>query len=385
MRSLSCRVPGSCLLAAAVWLAVAAAAQEPGPLLKPVVPPSSGTRVRVATSEEDPVFYHFAARVPDPKNKDKSFDCTVAFDSLPSKAMVAAKKWKEWGFEVPANRTATLPELVVRGVQVAPRTTRGRDVEVRLVNLKVEIIEPPKDGDKVLLSDLLLPVNELTKGADKAFEPRMYFGDKFLEFTVSTGVVKKLGTGDDGPLPEPAVSPDKDLLPFAGPTVSYQGTPAFAFASVDGQQKYKLPDGKTETVNVGLSSTMNWPEGVLMTLGTARGLGLTVEDAKDLKGLGAGFDATVARAKVKEVRLAVLTGSGLKVPKDLVLKDLTVIVDKSNSQHFVWIGTRFLDANVTDAVYGCDSYGTWRLSGRVKPELLMDPKTRTPPPPLKKP
>lgn len=385
MPALSRTLPGSCLLAAAVWLAASSAAQEPGPLLKQVVPPASGVRVRVATSEDDPVFYHFAARVPDSKNKDKSFDCVVAFDSLPSKAMVALKKWKEWGFEVPANRTATLPELVVPCQQVAPKLTKGRDAEVRLANIKVEIIEPPKDGDKVLFCDLLLPMNELTKGADRAFEPRMYFGDKFMEFTVSAGVVKKLGTGDDTPLPEPAVSPDKNLLPFSGSMVSYQGTPAFAFASVDGQQKFKLPDGKTETVNVGLSSTMNWPEGILVTLGTARGLGLTVEDAKDLKGLGAGFDATVARAKVKEFRLAVLTGSGLKVPKDIVLKDVTVIVDKSNSQHFVWIGTRFLDAHVTDAVYGCDSFGTWRLSGRVKPELLMDPKTRTPPPPPKKP
>lgn len=376
--------PGSCLLAAAVWLAVAAA-QEPAPLLKPVVPPSSGTRVRVATSEADPVFYHFAARVTDPKNKEKTFDCTVAFDSLPSKAMVAAKKWKEWGFEVPKDRTATLPELIVPCQQVAPKPAKGRDVEVRLANIKVEIIEPPMDGDKVLFCDLLLPMNELTKGADKAFEPRMYFGDKFMEFSVSTGIVKKLGTGEDGTLPEPAVSADKDLLPFSGSMVSYQGTPAFSYACVDGQQKYMLPSGKMETVNVGLSSTMNWPEGILVTIGTARGLGLTVEDAKDLKGAGAGFEASVGRAKVKEFRLAGLSGSGLKVPKDLVLKDVPVIVDKNNSHHFIWIGTRFLDSHVTDAVYGCDSFGTWRLTGRVKPELLMDPKTRAPATPPKKP
>ncbi len=355
-------------------------AQEPGPLLKPVTPPKDTTRVRVQTSEENPIFYHFAAQIPDPKNKDKMIDVVVAFESLPGKSYVSAKKWKSWGFEVPANRTATLPELIITGSQVLPKLSKGRDTVVKVTNIKVEIIEPTGDIDTVLLCDMLLPMNDLTKGADKAFETRMYFGDKFMEFTVPNTAVKRLGTGDDTPLPEPAVSPDKDLLVVAGPTTLARGVPTFAYASIDGQAQYKLPEGKFETVNVGVSSTMNWPDGILMTIGTARGLGITIEEGKDLKGIGAGFDAMVGRAKLKELRLGLVTGSNLKVPKDLVLKDVTVIVDKNNSSHFVWIGPRFLDTHFTDPVYACDTAGIWRLNGRVKPELLMDIKTRTPPP-----
>ncbi|MBA4189700.1 MAG: hypothetical protein C0467_17075 [Planctomycetaceae bacterium] len=356
----------------------AAEAQEPGPLLKPAMPPTSSTRVRVQTSEENPIFFHFAAKVTDPKQKDKSHDVVVAFDCLPGKGYVSLKKWKSWGFEVPANRVGVLPELVIPCSQLAPKLSKGRDTEVRLTNIKLEIVEPPGDGDTVLLSDLLISIQELTRGADRAFETRVYFGDKFMEFTVPNAVVKRLGTGDDTPLPEPAVSPDKDLLPVVGPMTIYHGVPTFSYASVDGQATYKLPEGKNETINVGVTSTMNWPDGIMMTIGTARGLGIMVEQGKDLKGIGAGFDAMVGKAKLKEFRLGFLTGSNLKVPKDLVVKDVTIVVDRNNSSHFVWIGPRFLDAHFTDPVYACEPTG-WKLYGRVKPELLMDIKTRTPP------
>ncbi|MCE9565631.1 MAG: hypothetical protein K8U57_26715 [Planctomycetes bacterium] len=354
-------------------------AQEPAPLLKPVTPPMTSTRVRVQTSDEKPEFFHITARIPDQKKKDTMIDVVVAFDSLPGKAFVAMKKWKSWGFEVPANRTGTIPELIITGSQVIPKLSKGRDTEIRLTNVKVEIVEPPADGDTILLCDMMLPINELTKGADRAFETRMYFGDKFMEFTVPNAMVKRLGTGDDAPLPEPGITTDKDLIAATGPSTLYHGVPTFTFASIDGQQTYKLPDGKSETINVGVASTMNWQDGILMTIGTARGLGLTVDQGKDLKGIGAGFDAMVGKAKLKEFRLAFVTGPTGKVQKDLVLKDVTVIVDKNNSNHFVWIGPRFLEANFTDPVYACDSAGVWKLSGRLKPEALQDIKTRTPP------
>jgi len=355
----------------------AAEAQEPGPLLKPVTPPTTSTRVRVQTSDEKPEFFHIAARIMDQK-KEKTIDLVVAFDSLPGKGFVALKKWKSWGFEVPPNRTGTIPELIIPASQVFPKLSKGRDTEVKLTNVKVEIIEPPADGDTILLCDMLLPINDLTKNADKAFETRMYFGDKFMEFTVPNTAVKRLGTGDETPLPEPAVTTDKDLIAATGPSTLYHGVPTFSYAAIDGQATYKLPDGKNETVNVGIASTMNWQDGILMSIGTARGLGLTVENDKDLKGLGAGFDATVGRAKLKEFRLGLVTGTNQK--KDLVLKDVKIIVDKNNSNHFVWIGPRFIEAHFTDPVYGCDTAGVWKLSGRMKPEELQDIKTRTPPP-----
>jgi hypothetical protein len=370
------------LPAAMVAVAVVAAeAQEPAPLLKPVTPPMSGTRLRLPTSEEKPEFFHIMARIQDPKKSDKTIEVVVAFDNQPTKSMVTAKKWKSWGFEVPANRIGVLPELIIPASQLAPKLTKGgRDCEYRISNVKVEIVEPPGDADTILLCEMLLSMSDFTKGADRAFETRIYFPDKFIEFTAPNLGVKRLGTGDEKSLPDPAVTRDKDLMAVTGPTTLYYGVPTFAYASVNGQQKYKLPDGKNETVNVGLGTTMNWHDGLLMTIGMARGLGITIEDGKDLKGIGAGFDASVGRAKLKEFRLGFMTGPNLKTPKDLVLKDVSVIVDKGSSTHFMWIGPRFIEANLVDAVYSCDASGTWRLGGRIKPELLQDIKTRTPPP-----
>jgi hypothetical protein len=88
----------------------------------------------------------------------------------------------------------------------------------------------------------------------------------------------------------------------------------------------------------------------------------------------------VAKGKVKELRLGVMTGAGLKTQKDIVIPDLTVWVDKSNSGHFIWFGPRFLDTYLKDPILACGPDGIWQLHGRIKPDLLQDIKTR-----LKKP
>lgn len=85
----------------------------------------------------------------------------------------------------------------------------------------------------------------------------------------------------------------------------------------------------------------------------------------------------IVPGKVKELRLALLTGVG-KVPKDFVLKDVTIHINDDKSQAFIWLGPRFVEEYFVDGVYGCGSDGVWRLHGRVKVELLQDVKTRAP-------
>src|SRR5262245_58489578 len=152
---------GFTLLAGA---AAALAADEPAPLLKPVTPTGGNVRVRVATTEKPHGFYHFAAQVPKAKDKKgEMVDVTVAFECRPNRSYVTAKKWQSWGYDIPANKVGVLPELVIPGVQLAPKTTKGRDVEVKITNLKVEIIEPPGNADTILKCDLLIPMNDFTR------------------------------------------------------------------------------------------------------------------------------------------------------------------------------------------------------------------------------
>jgi hypothetical protein len=155
-----------------------------------------------------------------------------------------------------------------------------------------------------------------------------------------------------------------------------RGLPVFAYASVNGLTQYKTGDGKTELVNVSVSTTTDFPTGVFFTLGTARGCGLEMEQDKDLKTTGATFETRSLKAKVKELRLGVMTGPGLKTQKDIVINDITVFVDKSNSGHYVHIGPKFMETYLKDSIYTCGSDGNYQLHGRLKPDLLQDLKTR---------
>jgi hypothetical protein len=354
----------------------APAADEPAPLLKSVVPPSSSIRVRIPVVEERGTTMQFKAQVPKGKGmKGETIEVAVGIETLPGPSFVSSKLWQSWGYEIPANKTAVLPELILLGTQVAPKTTKGRDVQVKIPAIRLEIIEPPGGAEKVRGCDIFLTLKELTKNADRKFETRLYFQDKFLELTIPSGSVKQSGTGDEAP-PDPAITADPELVVVAGPLTANRGMPLFAYSSVNGLTQYKTPAGKIELVNAGVSSTNDWTTGVLMTIGTARGCGVEMEQGKDEMGMGATFETMVAKGKVKELRLGVMTGPGLKNQKDIVIQDLTVWVDKSNSGHFVWLGPRFLDTYLKDHILACGPDGIWQLHGRTKPDLLQDIKTR---------
>jgi hypothetical protein len=351
---------------------------EPAPLLKPVVPPGSSIRVRIPVIEERGTTMQFKAQIPKgPKGmgmKGETIDVTVAIDTLPGPSYVSTKLWQSWGYEIPANKTARLSELIITASQIAPKISKGRDVQVKLPSMAMEIVDPPGGTEKVRGCDIFLSVRELTKNADRTYETRFYFQDKYFELTVPSGSIKRLGTGEENP-PDPAITDDPELVTVVGPTV-VRGLPLMAYSSINGLTQYKTADGKTEFVSTGISSTNDWPTGVLLTMGTARGCNVELDQEKDDKGVGATFETRVIKGKIKELRLGVMTGLGLKTQKDIVIKDLEVVVDKSSSGHFVWLGPRFLDTYLKDHIYACGTDGMWQLHGRIKPDLLQDIKNR---------
>jgi hypothetical protein len=362
------------VLAAAITLGAPPPA-EPGPLLKPVVPPSTSIRVRIPVVEERGTTMQFKAQIPKGKGKKgETIDITVGIETLPGPSYVSSKLWQSWGYEVPQNRIAVLTELIIPGWQIAPKTTKGRDVFAKIPSIAMEIIEPPGGVEKVRGCDIFLSLKELTKNADRTFETRFYFQDKYFELSIPAGAVKRPGSGEEAP-PDPAITMDADLVVIAAPMAN-RGMPLFAYSSINGLTQYKTAEGKIETVNAGVSSTNDWPAGVLMTIGTARGCGVEMEQDKDVKGTGATFETRAIKGKIKELRLGVMTGMGMKTQKDIVIQDLTVYIDKSNSGHFVWLGPRFLDTYLKDHIYACGTDGMWQLHGRLKPDLLQDIKTR---------
>lgn len=354
-------------LLAAVGTVVAA---DPAPLVKPVAPAGGGVRVRAPVTEDKSTFMQFKAQIPKPQGKKgEMIDVTVALDTLPNLARVNPKRWKAWGFEVPGNNMGVLPELIIPAGQLAPKPAKGRDTELRLTNVKLLLVELPGGGDEYDKCDFALSLRDLTGGAERAFEPRVYFADKFFELTAPGAAVKKLNTGE-ATSPDPAATAG-ELVPAMG-TLGGTQFPTFAFASVNGLTRYTTPTGKVEMVNAGVASLSAYPEpGIVMTANTARGCGVVLEKVPG--------DGETVPGKVKELRLGFLVGPGYKVQKDFVLKDVTVQVVDDKSQAFIWLGPRFVEKYFTDGVYGCGSDGVWRLYGRVKPEFLEDIKTRTPP------
>ncbi len=364
MRNLS-RLTVAALLAV---LGSLAAADDPAPLVKPVAPAGGAVRVRVPVKEDAETFMQFPALVPNPKKKGETIPVKVLIDTLPNPGVVELKTWQKWGFEVPPNRVGVLPELIIPAAQIAPKAAKGGDVEFRATNVKLNIVESPAGQPTILGGcDLWLSLRDLTGGADRAFEPRVYFADKFLELTAPNAAVKKLNAG------EAAFADPKATAGERVPAVGKLGgpIPAFEFASVNGFTQYKTPNDKIERVNVGVSSISNYSApGILMTLNTARGCGVEMDKLP--------ANGKVEPGKVKELRLGLSTGPGFKAQKDFVLKDVTVHVNDDKTTAFVWLGPRFAESYFQDGVYGCAADGAWRLHGRVKPEHLEDIKTRAP-------
>ncbi|MFM8271054.1 MAG: hypothetical protein ACKODX_01850 [Gemmata sp.] len=365
------------------------AADAPDPLLKPVTPTGTQARVRLPTKGGFPDTLRFGARVPGGKNTGEVIDITVALDTQLGKSFVAGKTVAAWGYEVPPNREFVLPELLVPAAQVAPAVKKGgRDALVRLANVKLHVVEPPADAKNMIYQcTIALSASDLYRGGEKALEPRVSFADHFLELTVPTAEPKKTGPPpalglkrpgtDDFAVPEATADATPGLVPVAAPTTARGGAPLLAYVAINGMDAYPLANKNLMPVNVSVSGINNWNTGVVITLGLARGCKVEFDENKRV-GTGTGTQAQteMVEGKIKELRIGLVTGPGLKAQKDLVLKDVPVVVDKSVSEGMMWVGPRFIDAHFKDAVYATGPDGVWKLHGRCSPDALADVKTR---------
>ncbi len=352
------------------------AADDPASLLKPVVPTGTQARVRVAVEGGAPRTMQFKAQVPHGKTKAEMVSVSVAIDTQGGKSYVAAKTVEAWGYEVPKNKEFVLPELLVPAAQIAP-AKKGRDVLVRITNVKLYVTEPPAEAkNNIFNCNMSLCAADLYKGAEKTMEPRLAFADHFLELTVPATGLKRLDT-DDTPLPNVTADATPTLVPSAAPTIRRQGNPVFAYVTVNGQESYKLGNGTAVPLHVSVGSINNWDTGVILSIGLARGCKVEM-DERGTAGMATGAESSsiMIPGKIKELRLGLSTGSDLRVQKDLVLKDIAVVVDRNVSEGFVSLGPKFIETYFKNGVYACGTDGVWKLNGRCDPELLFDIKTR---------
>jgi hypothetical protein len=362
----------------------APAADDPAALLKPVVPPAGQVRVRLPITPGFPQPVTFPAKLADGKQKSKQLDVRVALDCLPNPSYVTAKKLEDWNYEVPRGaKEIVIPEIQLSTVQLAAakgsKGPTGTDTVVRLTNVRLTIVNAPGSTDNSIhTADLSLSYTTLFGSAERAMEPRLSFGDKFLEWTWPVTGTKRPGTSDQT-APDVTASKDEKLVPAYGAMITRNTPPVFAFASINGYDTYKTPEGKVMPVNVMVSSITNMTDGVYITLGLQRGCKVDMEQvAVGAKAVGVENKSELNPGKIKELRIALNIGPGLKTMKDIVIKDLPVVVDRNITDGYMHVGQRFMDTYFPDAVYAADGAG-YKLHGRVNPDLLADPKTRKKP------
>jgi hypothetical protein len=347
-------------------------AADPPPLLKPLAGTSAAPRLRFpfAGPKNQTPDAQFKALIPKPKGKKGEYTEIVLWVS-PYVANIGhtTQQWKAWGFEVPADRLAVLPELVIPGAQTgAAKGAKGRDAEFRVTNLKVQLAEAPGGDTGGISNALTIPLSALTGGNDRGAEPRFHMADRFLELSAPAKAVKKLDTSDV-PLGEVTGTDDAKLKVAAIPTTGS----VFNYVSVNGFTQYVRPNGNPERV-AGYLLVGTGGSDIIMTVPVARGCDTQLDK-----------EAGPTSAIVKELRVGPITGPNLKGQRDFVLRDVKVTVSANESASVIYFGPQFIEKHFKDAIFACGSDGVWKLHGRVKPEATEDIKTRIVPKVPKKP
>lgn len=358
---------------------------------KGVIPPAGAVRVRVPMTDQKTGFCHFSARLllPRPKmagqtatastdeSKLREVPITIAFEARPGRSLVSVQKWREWGFDVPPpGQKVTLPELVIPAIQLLPKPQRGHDVWIRLTQIALDVVDLPAGNSTILGSDLLLSISDLTRRAEHRWQPHFHLDELYLDLTVPIAQVRYSGTSELVLRQPPAPTKQAGaLLPVAVSTAP-KGPPLLSYLSLNGVDRYPLADGRLTPVRGVVASLLNCPGGIALSMGTARACGIEPTEHK-VPGLGVNFKTTIAKARLKELRLELFVGPNYTVPRDLLLKDVDVWIDLQDSDHLVWLGPEFWRNYLTDPIYVCSPNGTWKLYGHVDPQWLADPQSRS--------
>ena len=359
---------------------------------KATLPPAGAVRVQVPLTEQGTGRLYFSAQLPLPggslqfKNRPKPADARAEIDQrttikvtydalLGSRSVVSKKKWQQWGFPLPpAGQLATIPELWIPAVQLAPNPKQHRDVQIRLTNLNVELVESPEETCTIFGSDLLLLASDLTRHNEARWQPHLHFSRNYLELTVPQNQIRRLETAEILPREKASGEEIGDEIPVAA-VVASRGSPILTYVAINGKDEYLLPSGQRMKVRAMVASALSC--GIAMTMGTARGCGVEITD-REVPGQGLTFKTTMAKGRIRELRLELFPLPEGSRPRDLVLENLEVWIDLNDSDHWVWLGPDFWRQHFTEPIYVCTPQGSWKVYAFLSPRQLVDPKTRLP-------
>jgi hypothetical protein len=341
------------------------------PLVKPVVPAKTMTRVDFPLTEGEGKPFMVAGFVqPFRLSKEKSTPATpgdaVKVGISSGYPMVTVLALKHWGYQGVAGKQFTLPSLTLVGE--AKLMGKPALVHIKLSNIVLNVVKSAFGSDEnVSGADLQIALSQTLLAPATQSELWMTFDENAtLQISYPATAVKKAGEAEERKV-EP-VTPDPERVPvkltlspadFGFNMVAFHGKPAVAKAKM-----------------CGFDVSMTSKNLVYATMPTTREYMLKPDDGDFAVVEGADKVSKVGKGTAKDLRLTAATGAGLKTPIDLYFETLPISIDAEAQQFAIYVGPGYMKQFLHASLLAVGSDGIPRLYGYVQKGLTLDPKAK---------
>ena len=345
-------------------LILVSAASGAEPLVKPVVPAKTMTRVDFPLTEGDGKPFMIAGFVSPKATKEQPAAVKIGLSS--TYPMVTVLALKHWGYDAVPGKLFTLPSLILVGE--AKVMGKPAQVQVKLSNIALNVVKTAFGSDEnVSGADLQISLLQTLLAPAGQSELWMTFEDNaVLQANYPTAAVKKTGPADERKIAE--ATPDVDRVPvkltltpgeLGFSMVAFHGKPAVA--------KAKL---------CGFDVSMTAMNLVYVTMPTTREYMLKPDDGDFAVVEGADRVSKVGKGTAKDLRLTAATGAGLKLPLDLYFETVPLNIDAEAQQFAIYLGPGYFKKFVQAPLLAIGSDGIPRLYGYAAKGATLDPKAK---------
>lgn len=346
------------------------------PLVKPVVPGKSYTRVEYPLKGGNGECFHFKATTPTQKSgKNKDLPSTtpnvaeIEVGLCSTLPMITVKTAEKWGYNnVGAGQKLTIPSILLTG----EATLMGKrcEVNIKLTNIVVDVYKAAYGTDeKILGADILLTPEQLWLVSPNLSEFWMTFEENATaQVSYPTTQVKKVKEFDDKPSAT-EVKADAELLPVRIPLQpkSY---------NFDMKVLHATPVG-TKSKNCMLEIAFTNRDYVYMTRGMADEYKIKLGDDAPMV-FGADMTIKGASAVASNVRLTSASGAGWKTPVEMHYKEIGMLIGLEAMHSNMCLTPGYLIPRIQQMLLAVGTDGIPRIYGYTNKDMTIDPKKTEP-------
>jgi len=344
---------------------LAATASYGEPLVKPVVPAKTMTRVEFPLKEGDGKPYQIDGLLtPFTLGKENAKPVTVGLSS--GYPMATVNAIKSWGYAATPGKPFTLPSLTLIGE--AKISGKPALVHIKLTNLVLNVVKSAFGSeDNVSGADLQISLAQTLLAPAGQSELWMTFDENAsLQVSYPTTAVKKAEEVEERKVPE--TKPEAERVPVKLTlTPSDYGLAMIAFHGKPSIYKAKYCGFDVSMTSKGL---------VYTTMPTVSEYKLKPGEGEFAVVEGADRVSKVGKATAKDLRLTAATGAGLKAPLDLYFEAVPLQIDAEAQNFAIFIGPGYLKQFLQAPILAVGTDGIPRLYGYAEKNVTLDPKVK---------